>query len=374
MNSLGDLADWWDEQRRFSSAELDRFVDNNPNLFGVVVATAAHTAMDIGAGWVDVLRFGEGMAEGGVAGVGTDALRLVGVMGPVGRAAKLAQTATNARLARLIVDPGGPICGWVSGAQALRQTGTRAFASVDDLARALGKSVGDLGGSRLLGRVSLFRQLGARIQGPWLVHTFDDIGRVTRADGSVTMFNVFGQRMSQGGMTSFGHAVYAYRDHAGRLRILDRGGRQGLHGAVVDSLEELGAKYGAQGPLTLHQAAVMDNVFAKWVGSVSNLPVLALNVYTLAAVNSADHETVAQAFEVHKAVMRGGRSTLEGAGARFHTVVSGDSLGSIAVTYYGDRLKWPVIYESNRELIGGNPNLVRAGQRLLVPSLPLVGS
>mgnify|MGYP001284497925 FL=1 len=51
MNSLGDLADWWDEQRRFSSAELDRFVDNNPNLFGVVVATAAHTAMDIGAGW-----------------------------------------------------------------------------------------------------------------------------------------------------------------------------------------------------------------------------------------------------------------------------------------------------------------------------------
>ena len=48
--------------------ELDRFVDNNPNLFGVIVATAAATAMEVGAGTVDTLRFGEGMAEGGAKG------------------------------------------------------------------------------------------------------------------------------------------------------------------------------------------------------------------------------------------------------------------------------------------------------------------
>jgi hypothetical protein len=96
--------------------------------------------MEVGAGTVDTLRFGQGLAEGGVKGVGKDALRLIGLAGPLGRGAKIVQTSVNARLARLIVDPGGGICGWVSGTQALRQTGTKAFAAVDDLTQALGKS------------------------------------------------------------------------------------------------------------------------------------------------------------------------------------------------------------------------------------------
>lgn len=65
MWTVGDIADWWDEQHRQSKKELDQFVDNNPNLFGIVVATAAATAMEIGAGTVDTLRFGQGLAEGG---------------------------------------------------------------------------------------------------------------------------------------------------------------------------------------------------------------------------------------------------------------------------------------------------------------------
>jgi hypothetical protein len=66
MKAVSDIADWWDEQHRTSKKALDQFVDNNPNLFGVIVATAVATSMEIGAGTVDMLRFGQGMAEGGL--------------------------------------------------------------------------------------------------------------------------------------------------------------------------------------------------------------------------------------------------------------------------------------------------------------------
>ena len=327
MLAASDIAVWWDQQHRLSKAELDRFVDNNPNLFGVIVATAVATAMEVGAGTVDTLRFGEGAAEGGAAGLGKDALRLIGLLGPLGKGAKMVQTASQAKLARLIVDRGGPICGWVSGTQALRQTGTKAFAAVDDLAQAHGKTVSELGGSQLSNRVEIFRQLGARISPLKSVKTFDDIANLTGNDGSVTMFNIFGKRLNnQGVLKDVGHAVYAYRDNLGRLRILDRGGRAGTVGEAFESLNQLATKYGIQGNWTLKEAAVIENLFAKFVGAFGSAPVFALDVYAIAGVNQIEHETVAQAFEVHKAIMQKGKKALEGPDARYHTVAPGDWL------------------------------------------------
>lgn len=372
MWAVSDISDWWDEQHRQAKKELDHFVENNPNLFGVVVATAVATAMEVGAGTVDTLRFGQGLAEGGIKGVGKDALRLIALAGPLGRGAKIVQTSANARLARLIVDPGGGICGWLSGTQALRQTGTKAFAAVDDLAKALGKSVSELGGSQLGGRVELFRQIGARISGFRLVKTFDDIAKMTQNNGSVTMFNIFGKRMEYGILKQVGHAVYAYRDSFRRLRILDRGGSAGKVGELFGSLEELAKKYGIQGGWTLKEAAVMENVFAKFMGSVSSAPVFALDVYALAGANKMEHEAVAQAFEVHKVVMRQGKKALEQGNPRYHEVTTGDGLSKIGQKFYGDIHKWPVIYEANRDVIGNDPNMIKAGQRLLIPTLPKV--
>jgi hypothetical protein len=372
MLAASELADWWDEQHQQAKVELDHFVDNNPNLFGVLVATAVATAMEVGSGTVDTLRFGEGMAEGGIKGLGKDGLRLIGLMGPLGKGAKIVQTTANAKLARLIVDPGGGICGWVSGTQALRQTGTKAFAMVDDLAQALGKTLSDLGGSQLTHRVQLFRQLGARISSLAKVNTLDDVARMTPNNGAVTMFNVFGKRLnSKKVLEEVGHAVYAYRDPLGRLRILDRGGT-GKLGQVFTSLEELAKKYNIQGSWRLKDAAVMDNVFAKFMDSLSSAPVFALSVYALAGVNKIEHETVAQAFEVHKVVMQKGKNALGGAGVRHHTVVSGDWLSKLAAKYYGNMHKWPVIYEANRDVIGGDPNVIKPGQQLLIPALPAV--
>ena len=48
MRAVSDIADWWEAQHRQAKKELDQFVDNNPNLFGVVVATAAATVMEVG--------------------------------------------------------------------------------------------------------------------------------------------------------------------------------------------------------------------------------------------------------------------------------------------------------------------------------------
>ncbi|HUT29099.1 MAG TPA: LysM peptidoglycan-binding domain-containing protein [Sedimentisphaerales bacterium] len=372
MFAASEIADWWDEQHRQAKAELDRFVERNPNLFGVLAATAVATAMEVGAGTVDTLRFGQGTAEGTLAGVGKDALRLIGLAGPLGRGAKTLQTAARARLARLIVDPGGGICGWVSGAQALRQTGAKAFAAVDDLARALGKTIRELGGSRLVSRIEQFKQIGARIGPVRTVTSLDDVARMTRNNGSITMFNVFGRRMVGGRLESVGHAVYAFRNNLGRLRIVDRGGSAGTRGQVFSSLEDLATKYGIEGQWALKEAAVMENVFAKFMTSISSAPVFALDVYALAGVNQMEHETVAQAFEVHKTIMRQGKKALERKNSRYHTVVSGDWLSKIARKYYGNMHKWPVIYEANRDVIGRDPNLIKPGQRLLIPELPAV--
>jgi nucleoid-associated protein YgaU len=54
--------------------------------------------------------------------------------------------------------------------------------------------------------------------------------------------------------------------------------------------------------------------------------------------------------------------------AQFHTVVSGDTLGKIAKTYYGNAMKYPVIFEANKPMLK-NPDLIYPGQVLRIPAL-----
>ena len=51
-----------------------------------------------------------------------------------------------------------------------------------------------------------------------------------------------------------------------------------------------------------------------------------------------------------------------------YTVVSGDWLWKIAKQFYGDGGKWSVIYNANKSVIGGNPNLIYPGQVLTIPA------
>jgi LysM repeat protein len=50
-----------------------------------------------------------------------------------------------------------------------------------------------------------------------------------------------------------------------------------------------------------------------------------------------------------------------------YTVVRGDTLWAIAKRFYGSGSKWSTIYESNRGVIGSNPNLIKPGQVLVIP-------
>jgi LysM repeat protein len=51
-----------------------------------------------------------------------------------------------------------------------------------------------------------------------------------------------------------------------------------------------------------------------------------------------------------------------------HTVVKGDSLGSLATQYYGKFSEWKVIKKANRETLNGKNNL-SLGQQIIIPAL-----
>ncbi len=50
-----------------------------------------------------------------------------------------------------------------------------------------------------------------------------------------------------------------------------------------------------------------------------------------------------------------------------YTVVKGDCLWNIAKKFYGNGGKYTVIYNANKGVIGGNPNLIYPGQVLTIP-------
>lgn len=55
------------------------------------------------------------------------------------------------------------------------------------------------------------------------------------------------------------------------------------------------------------------------------------------------------------------------ASSQTYTVVKGDCLYNIAKKYYGDGSKYTAIYNANKNVIGGNPNLIYPGQVLTIP-------
>ncbi|WP_194776094.1 peptidoglycan-binding protein LysM [Pararhodonellum marinum] len=52
--------------------------------------------------------------------------------------------------------------------------------------------------------------------------------------------------------------------------------------------------------------------------------------------------------------------------AEFYTVESGDTLGKIAKKYYGDAMKYPVIFEANKPMLA-DPDKIYVGQTLRIP-------
>lgn len=51
-----------------------------------------------------------------------------------------------------------------------------------------------------------------------------------------------------------------------------------------------------------------------------------------------------------------------------YKVVRGDCLWNIAKKFYGNGSKYTIIYNANKKVIGGNPNLIYQGQVLTIPA------
>ena len=63
----------------------------------------------------------------------------------------------------------------------------------------------------------------------------------------------------------------------------------------------------------------------------------------------------------------GGEETKTSGGGSTYTVKPGDNLSKLAKQFYGTGADWKKIYEANRDVIGGNPNLIYPGQTFKIP-------
>ena len=64
----------------------------------------------------------------------------------------------------------------------------------------------------------------------------------------------------------------------------------------------------------------------------------------------------------------GRQQAAQAAATKTHVVESGENLSVIAEQELGDANRWREIYDMNKELIGGNPDLIQPGQELKLPS------
>lgn len=362
MATASDLAEWWEMNRRksadYSDRALTEYVQANPGLFAVVVAGSAQTAVEfpmaIGAGFVDLLNLGKGAAEGGF-GYLQDGLRFISIAAPAARGAQ-------AILSRVLAAGALNNCTWIAATKALQATGTRPFALVRDLAKASGIKTSATGGAFIDELLAVLRRLGARVRLLPNPRSMNDVVHAATANrnGSV----VFSVRWRNAAFTppDVGHSLVATWDVARNgIRFADRSGR------VIGSLAELERLYPGIGSATPYGAmAYIENalipqasLLAGGVGA-SIYDALALE---LSVVFSPAPEVVARAKS--KANVTTGTIAI----AHIVTVAIGDSLSKIAQRCFGDMLLWPVIYDANRSTVGANPNVIRPGQKLVIPKI-----
>lgn len=238
--ALSDYADWWDKQKRTSEDALNEFVLDNPQWWAL--AAAAQTSMDLGAGFVDVLRFGEGVAQGGWRGYGADALRLLTILGPLGRAGGMLSRFAHLRLLRIAAKPTGMTgpCTFQAANNATVLTKFKPmsyFITVQDAAGAVNKPLAGLAkaGARyklaawIDDLIPFLRSQGARIRLITDQKTIQGVSALAQQGDGVVVFAIKAPR--SGGKT-FVHSIIAVRDELGRVKFADYGGK--LYNSVAE--------------------------------------------------------------------------------------------------------------------------------------------
>jgi len=243
------FADGFDRERQKAEQLLLKEADQDVDRWwGVRVAHASyyalnHTAFEVYAGFVDVLRLGDGISSGGWRGWAHDGLRLLQIL-PIGRISKYAakglRMANRIRRVAAIDDiPTAKICGWVSMKQALIQTGVKHAATLEHLIEA-GRGVGMnvVEGLYASEKAAILRELGAKVTtllGDAEEMAFRDLeALVRRQKGGVVMFGIKFENVlrAPGEAAMVAHSLFAYLNDLGEFRIVSRSG-------MVKALSEL---------------------------------------------------------------------------------------------------------------------------------------
>jgi nucleoid-associated protein YgaU len=282
-----EIADAWDRLRE----EDDRFLDqqflswtqyalahaDDPEWYSSLRNAAIYTGVGLGyatwtlsttiaTGFIDTLRLGDGVMEGGW-GYGKDALRLLMVAGPLLRVGRFGL----AQLASVDAFPTTGTCAYVAAAKALRMTGVKHFATIDDLAKAAGVVAPNFPGVSSIGKVVVpyIQKLGGVAR---VIKGTAPAGGVEKALAAAVAANpsgiiIFVVRWTSGG-AGVGHAMIA-ANVGGKVVILDRTGK------VVTSLGKL--PYKDIATATLDEMVLLENATAATAMEALGVTAAALN-------------------------------------------------------------------------------------------------
>jgi hypothetical protein len=266
--AVSDLPDWWDKQKVQSEKILTEWVQENPQWWAVGIAGMTGFSMDLGAGLVDVLRFGEGAAQGGWKGYGKDALRLLVLLGPLARAGAAASRfvtplirSGNLRLAVQLSGVDGP-CTFQAVNNALAfSKGKNLFVTVSDMAAGVGKRLSQLKinkdalyelGAWIDELIPFLRTAGMRVREVNGLSRIEQVVELAQRETGPVIFAFKTTVRNATGVTEdILHSVIATRTATGAVRFADYGGE------YFPTLTDLCQRWGTvNSPITLFQDGI----------------------------------------------------------------------------------------------------------------------
>jgi hypothetical protein len=417
-----EIADSFDKTRgeneKWIDSELQPWVattlyDDSPWYRNVGVWAAAGTLYSlnkftttVAAGFVDVLRLGDGVQEGGW-GYGKDALRLLMVLGPAMRLGRYVlagiqelDEGTTAlrqltRAGKSFPDalkevPWAGNCGWVAAARMLRLTGNSPLAKLGHIAKAAGLEIDQTGGLSSVTQLDApLRSLGAPTTVK-AVQGMDGIADLLRQNPNSSV--MFGVRWGKG----MGHVLVATRNMFGGISILDRSGK------MYATLADLANSYSGIQNATVDAAALLvkDSMVVRSLGTLPTLgniisealsgylPDKALKGHDASPGQPATHAAAAAGGNgnggnvVSRAAVRPEALSVEDGvlcvkpssdrpvvcsitETKTYKVGRGEGLMAIAQRVYGDGSKWQLIASANG--IKPPKYAIQQGQVLLIP-------
>ncbi|WP_368185267.1 LysM peptidoglycan-binding domain-containing protein [Aestuariibius sp. HNIBRBA575] len=130
--------------------------------------------------------------------------------------------------------------------------------------------------------------------------------------------------------------------------------------AYIDALINEAAK---QGEITVPEVLVTSDGRVDTATLLSNIVTQA----QIAATGVAPEVPVLDPTQSEGVEVRVVQRATETVQNKFYTVQRGDSLGGIAIKFYGNAAEYRKIFDANRQLLS-SPDTIRAGQRLFIPT------